>query len=67
MSTRCKACNRQLSYFDFYSVKSDTLPEMEDICSVCRDVAYCCEYLDTHEYAHEHLTETYKNINKYEE
>ena len=67
MSTRCKGCNRQLSFFDYYSTKSDTLPELEDICSECRDVAYNCEYIDVHEHAHAYITENWKDFTKYQE
>lgn len=67
MSTRCKACNSQISAFDFCSNKSDTLPELEDLCSVCRGVAYMDEFLDVHEYQHEHITENWVNFTIYDE
>ena len=67
MSTRCKACNANLSKFDFTVNKSDTLPEPEDLCSVCRGVSYNDEYLSTKEYQHEYLTESWVNFTLYNE
>lgn len=66
MSTRCKACNMSLSKFDFSTYKSDTLPEWEDLCSVCRSYSYN-EDLDTHEYQHSYITENWVNFTLYDE
>lgn len=67
MSTRCKACNSQISFYDYYSLKSDTLPELEDLCSTCRGVAYSAEFINTHEHQHEHLTENWESFTVYNE
>lgn len=67
MATRCKACNAQISFYDFYSNKSDTLPEPEDLCSVCRGIAYSDEFMDVHEFQHEHITENWVNFTIYDE
>ena len=66
MSTRCKACDMSLSKFDFTTLKSDTLPEAEDLCAVCRSYAYN-EDLDTHEYSHAHITENWVKFTVYDE
>lgn len=67
MSTRCKACDAQLSKFDFTVFKSDTLPEPEDLCSLCRGISYTDEFIDAHEYQHEHITENWINFTTYSE
>lgn len=53
---RCKACDARLSLFDMTVNKSDTLPEPEDLCHVCRAYSYS-EDCDFKEYAFESITE----------
>lgn len=53
---RCKACDARLSLFDMSVNKSDTLPEPEDLCQMCRAYAYSDD-VDHKEYAFEHITE----------
>lgn len=66
--TRCKACNSRLTYYEFYSYKSDTLPELEDLCSACRSVSYDeSTIFDIHEFQHEHITENWVNYTVYNE
>jgi hypothetical protein len=48
-------------------MKSDTLPEPEDLCQVCRGIAYSDEFLEVHEYQHEHLTENWVDFTVYNE
>jgi len=31
--------------------------KQEDMCSDCRGISYSAEFLDVHEYQHQHLTE----------
>lgn len=52
---RCKACNARLTYFDTTVMKSDTLPEPEDLCGVCRAYSYIEDW--PKEYAFEEITE----------
>lgn len=59
---RCKACNTKLSFFDVNVNKSDTLPEPEDLCSLCRGYAYMEEW--PFSYAFEELTEKLVNVDK---
>lgn len=66
MSTRCKACNSQLSHFDFTTTQEGTdIPE--DLCQRCKVVAKNCDFLDTKEYAYAHITENWANFRNYNE
>lgn len=67
MSTRCRACDAQLTFFDRTVNKSDTLPEPEDLCSVCRGISYNVDYMIVKEYQHEHITENWVNFTLYKE
>lgn len=62
MATRCIACNKQLSQFDFSSRKFGNSEEFEDMCSACRGAVYSCEESYDHEYFHQELTENLRNI-----
>lgn len=64
---RCKACDKQLSQFTLTVLKSETIPEAEDLCPQCKHIAYHPDILDTSDYAHSLITETQLNFFNYEE
>lgn len=59
---RCRACNASLTLFDLSVNKSDTLPEPEDLCQLCRGYAYQEDW--PKDYAFEDITD--KIIDYYE-
>lgn len=67
MKLRCKACDCSLSAYDYGSLKSENIPEEEDLCSSCLSIIFMDEDLDTHEYQHEHLTEDWLKFTSYKE
>ena len=67
MSTRCKACDAQLTRYDFLSTKNDDVLVVEDLCVICRGFVYSEDFLNTHEYQHEHLTENWYKFRIYDE
>jgi len=52
---RCVACDCVLRQGELSMVKDDG--KQEDMCSDCRGISYSAEFLDVHEYQHQHLTE----------
>lgn len=67
MQLKCVACNRRLTFYDYGLKKNEECEQEEDLCSVCRDIVYCSEDLDVHEYQHQYLTENWNKFTKYSE